>query len=317
MANTFYTPEQVAKVAIGILGPDLVLAGMVNRDYEAEFKGGVGYSVNVRRPITLAANKRTIGAATAITVDGIADPGVESVALTDTVYSAVALSDEDLTLNIEDFGRQVLAPQAAAVAREIEAMVVAEMQALAENATLGNTTNSATTGYDAANPIKTFTAARKVLRDMGVPAGSLKAAVGTQIAADLLESAKLSDASQSGSAGALRDATIGRLRGMDVIEVNTLAENEIVVFHPDAFTLVLRAPVVPQGVSFGQSVSANGFAVRYIRDYDSDILADRSILSVFAGVQAMSKDVVDLAGNVTQAVPAVRIWVDADGSDGV
>lgn len=317
MANDFYTPETVAKLAIGLLGPDLVLAQMVNRDFESEFKGGTGYSVDVRRPITLAANSRAMDATAAITVTGITEPAVESVTIDANLYSAVALTDEDLTLNIEDFGRQVLAPQTAAVARKIEAKVLAVMQALPETTALGNTGAAATTGYDAANPVKTFTLARKALRDLGVPAGSIKAIVGTQIAADLLESKALSDVSQSGSEGALRDATIGRLRGMDVVEVNTLADNEIIVFHPDAFTLVLRAPVVPQGVTFGQSVSANGFAVRYIRDYDSTVLADRSILNVFAGAKAMEKDVVDLAGSVTQAVPAVRIFVDADGSDGI
>ena len=304
--NSFYIPETVAKVAIGILGPDMVLAGMCNKDYASEFRAGVGYSVNVKRPITLAANTRAMDANAAITVDGITQPAVETVAIDANIYSAVQLSDEDLTLNIEDFSAQVLAPQTASVARGIESKVLAGMQAVAEGAT-GAALGAA---YSDADPLPTFTAARKALRDLGVPAGSLKAAVGTQIAADLINSGKLTDASQSGSVGALRDATIGRLRGFDVVEVNTLADNEAIFFHPDAFTLVLRAPVVPSGVSFGASVSANGFAVRYIRDYDSDLLSDRSVLNVFAGFKAMKKDVVALNGTVTQAVPAIRTILD-------
>lgn len=297
MANTFFNPDAIARLSIGLLYPDLVLARTVNRDYEADFVGGKGNVVNVRRPITLASSTRAYGATSAISVTDITEPTTVPVTIDEMIYSAVKVTDEDMTLGIEDFGRQVLQPQTTAVARAIEAKVVAEMRSLTPHASLEYV--SGTT-----DPVKFFTSARKILRDLNVAPGGMVAAVGTGIAADLLNAKDLQDAGQSGSTGALRDATIGRLKGFDVIEVNTLNDDEAIFYSRDAFTLALRAPAVPDGVSFGRSVSANGFAVRWIKDYDASVLADRSILSVFAGTEKMTVRDWDSGAYVT---PAIRV----------
>lgn len=297
MANTFLNPDAIARLSIGLLYPDLVLARTVNRDYEADFVGGKGNVVNVRRPITLDSRRRAYSSNAAIVVDDIAEPATIPVTIDQMLYSAVSVTDQDMTLGIEDFGRQVLAPQTTAVARDIEQMVVDEMQALPVHGTLAY--DSGTT-----KPIDFFTSARKALRDLNVAPSGMYAAIGTGLAADLLNTGELKDASQSGSTGALRDATIGRVRGFETVEVNTLGDYEAIFYSRDAFTLALRAPGVPDGVSFGKSVSANGFAVRWIKDYDSTVLADRSILSVFAGTQAMTVRDWDSGAYVT---PAIRV----------
>ncbi|GAA4981260.1 P22 phage major capsid protein family protein [Actinopolymorpha pittospori] len=297
MANTFYTPAQVASVALALVRGDLVLARTVNRDYEAGFGGGRGTVVNVRKPATLNARKRSIGAGTAIQTDSISESTV-AVTMTDMIYSAVDLTDEDLSLNLEDFGRQVLAPQVTAVAEEVEDTVVAAFQALAESAV------AVAGSYSATNPTAQFVTLRQILRDRKVPATNLTAAVGTGVYADLLNSGALKGYDQSGSTDALRNAEVGKVHGFTIIESNRLAHDEIVAYHRDAFTLAIRAPRVPEGVSFGQSASGDGFAMRYIRDYDSSLLADRSVVSTFIGCQAMN--MVEQGTGAT-VVPAVRV----------
>jgi hypothetical protein len=292
MANTLYTPEQLARVAIGLVDQDLVIASTVNRDYEAEFAGGVGLTVNARVPAFLTGRKRTAGAVAAITVDDVTESNV-AVTLTDQAYSAVRLTDADLTLSLEDFGRQVLAPQVGAVVRTCEDTVIDVMQAL---------TASLTVTWSGADPIPTFTAARKALRDLKVPATDLYCALGTELAADLLNSDKLTDASKAGGTGALRDATIGKIRGFTVIESNALAEDEAIFYHRNAFTLAVRAPQVAAGATFGQSIAADGFALTAIRDYDPSILADRSVVSAFIGAQVLG---LKNAGGVF--TPAIRV----------
>ena len=281
MANTFYTAEQVARVSLALVRGDLVLARTINRDYEADFGGGRGTVVNVRKPATLTARKRAIGATSAIVTDSLSESTVP-VQMTDLVYSAVDVTDEDLSLNLEDFGRQVLAPQITAVAEEVEDTVFAAFQALTES-------NVAAVGaYDAANPTAQFVSLREALRNRKVPASNLVAAVGTAVYADLFNSGALKSYDQSGSTDALRNAEVGKIHGFTIIETNRLAADEIVAYHRDAFTLAIRAPRVPEGVSFGQSVAGDGFAMRYVRDYDSSLLADRSIVSTFIGCQAMT-----------------------------
>lgn len=302
MPNTFITQEsqagKLAATALGLLMPDMVLARTVNRDFEADFAGGVGNVVNVKRPIALAANSRNYGATSAITVTDITEPAVQPVTIARQVYSAVSLSDEDLNMELEDFGRQVLLPQTTAVAYAVEKAVADEIAALPGS--------GLTWGSDY---IAAFANARKALRDMGVPAQNLVAAVGTDVAASLLKSDLLRKAGDSGSTDALREATIGRLMGFDIIESNLLPTGSGYFYHRDAFTLAVRAPRVPEGVTFGQSVAANGFAIRYIRDYDPTVLADRSILSTFIGTETMrlTKQV-----DGTAATPAVK--VSANGS---
>lgn len=276
MANTFYTPEAVARLAIALVTDDMVLASTVNRDFEADFGGGKGDTVNVRVPAVLTGRTRGLAATDAITVDSITESSVP-VALTEHAYSAVRLSDADLTLNLEDFGRQVLAPQTLAIAEYIEDTVVEQMQSVAQHTTIAF-------GSDVA---ATFADARKALRDMGVPSGNLYAAVGTGIAADILKSDLFRKVDWAGTDGALREAVIGKIHGFTVIESNRLAEDEAVFYHTAAFTLAVRAPRVPEGVTYGASVSANGFAARQIRDYDPTTLADRSVVSTFIGAAVM------------------------------
>lgn len=300
MAHTFLDPDKLARLGTALVSKDMVLAQTVNKDYAAEFNAGKGATVDVRIPATLTARTRTLTDGTAITLDDLTET-TQPVSITEHAYSAVKVTDADLTLNIAEFGRQVLSPQSLAVAERVENVVVTTMQGVAETVALD-------TGYAAATPEKTFVAARKLLRDMGSPMNGLVAAVGTQIYADLLNAGALKDAGQSGSSGALRDAIAGRVAGFTVIESNRLGAAEIVFYHRDAVTLVLRAPIVPAGVSFGASVSDHGTAMRWIRDYDASILADRSIVSTFIGAKVMN---IKLSTGGTLFAPILRVNVGA------
>lgn len=299
MAHNFVDPTQVVGVGLELVVQDLVLAATMSRDFEDEFGGGKGASVNVRVPAVLAARERALHETGAITVDEIVESTVP-VALQTHAYSAVDVDDAHLTLEIEDFARQVLSPQTLAVVESIENRAVQTMQALPETTSIA---------WDAANPAKAFTAARKTLRDLGIPAAGMYAAVGTQVYADLLDSKALEDASQSGSTSALREAVVGRLRGFNVLESNRLGETEIVFYNRAAFALAVRAPKVPDGASFGKSQASNGFALRWVKDYDAARMSDRSVLSTFVGCQSMTVATTarDVDGKAIRQVPAIRI----------
>ena len=306
MANTFYTPEQVAKVAVALAVEDSYLSALVNRNFEDDLLGGggKGRSVNIKIPATLIARDRDIDDKTSsIVMDEITE-STTSVTLGTHGYSAVSLSEGDLNLDLTSFAEQVLAPQVDAVVDRVEHEVATLLLGVAE-------WNDAATApaYDAANPVKVFTALRKRLRDNGVPQANLNCVVGTKVYADLLEANAIQDASQSGSTAALRDGSVGRVRGFTVVESTRVDDEDIVAFHRDAVTLAVRAPAVPAGASFGQALSKGGFSLRYLRDYDADKTADRSIVSTFFGaallpVKKITRDYGTRAVTVAD-VPAV------------
>lgn len=290
MPNAFYSPEQAARVAASLVSKDFVLAGLIARDFEADFGGGSSDTVNVRIPGALPSRTRGIyDKTTAITLDEIAEQTVP-VTLDEHAYSAVALSEGDMDLDLVDFAAQVLRPQTRAVAAHVERAVLATLQATPE-------TTSIT--YDAANPAKMFTQVRKTLRSTGIADDAqIYAVAGLDVEAALLD----------GPEGTF-DAS-GKVRGIEVHFSNRLAADEVVTFVRDAFALVVRAPKVPEGASFGQSVREEGFALRWIRDYDASVAADRSMVSAFLGVQPMPLPVVNEAtGAVTLTANAGAVRV--------
>ncbi len=281
MAHTFdYDADQVAVVAAKLVQQDGYLSALVSKNYEQEFlgEGTAGRPIKVKYPTTLIARSRDIDDVTSnIVLDSITEDGT-TVNLSKAMdYSAIPLSEADLNLNLVDFGRQVLAPQAAAVADAIEHKLATALLAIPRP-------DLFTAVYDPANPTKYLTALRKHLRDQGVPQDGISLTVGTGIFADFLDAKAITDVSESGSTAALREGQVGKVRGFTIVESTRLADMELTAFHRDAVTLVTRAPAVPAGAAFGAQVSSGGYSLRYLRDYDANKTVDRSIVAAFSGV---------------------------------
>ncbi|WP_067201077.1 P22 phage major capsid protein family protein [Microbacterium sp. XT11] len=281
MAHTFdYDAPQVAVVSAKLVEQDSFLSALVSRNYQDEFMapGSANRPVKIKYPTTLFARERDIAdVTTSIQLDEIVEQSTTINLDKKMVYSAVPLSEADLNLNITDLTKQVIRPQAAAIADDIEHRVASKLLSVPAPTDF-------TAVYDPANPVPYFTALRQHLRKQGVPAAGIQLVVGVGIYADLLDAKAITDASESGSTAALRDAQVGKVRGFTVVESTRVGDNEVLAFHKDAVTLVTRAPAVPSGASFGASVSEGGYSIRYLRDYDADKTVDRSILATFAGV---------------------------------
>jgi len=279
MPNTFtYTAPQVASVAANLVSQDAVLSALVSRNYVAEFlgEGTGGRPIQVKNPTTLIARTRDVAdVVNPIILDTITETSTTINLSKSHDYSAVGLSEADLTLNLTDFAAQVLRPQTEAIVDALEHKIATALLAVPE-------TNLGT--FDKANPVPYFTAIRKYLRDNGVPQAGLQVVVGTEVYAALLDAKAITDVSESGSTDALREAGVGKIRGFQIIESTRVPEDEILAFHRDAVTLVTRAPVIPAGASFGATVSEAGYSLRYLRDYDAMYTQDRSIVSTFSGV---------------------------------
>jgi hypothetical protein len=285
--NTFLTPQKIARTAIGALVQDLVLPRLVSRDAEAEFSGGSGTVVNVRVPPTVTGGgARTYtqvlrDAGTPIVLDTITETTIP-VAMGPEIYKGVPVTDEQFTFTLTDFTTQVLDPLMQIVGMGAEAVLVNEMNTFAASTTI-------TPDADGSDLHDAILEARMVLNKRNLPAGGRVLAVSPEIELLLLQDPanRLVRYDASGSSEALRNATIGRLYGMDVVVANELTALSFMIFTREAFAFVMRAPVVPAGVPFGQGVSFQGLALRFIRDYDSAFLQDRAIVSAYAGAETL------------------------------
>jgi hypothetical protein len=281
MAHVFdYDAAQVAVVTAKFVEQDSFLSALVSRNYQDEFlaPGTANRPVKIKYPTTLFARERDIDDVTSnIQLDEIKEAGTTINLDKKMVYSAVALSEGDLNLKLTDFSSQVLKPQTAAIADDIEHRLATKLLAVPAPTDF-------TATYDPLNPVAYFTKLRKHLRDNGVPQAGIQLVVGTGIYADLLDSKAITDVSESASTAALREGQVGKVRGFTVVESTRLDDFEILAFHKDAVTLVTRAPAVPLGASFGASASDGGYSMRYLRDYDAMKTVDRSIVATFVGV---------------------------------
>lgn len=286
-ANQFLTPEVIARTAIGALVQDLVLPRMVSRDAEADFGGGNGTVVNVRVPATVSGGgARTYtqtlrDAGTPIVLDKLSETTIP-VTMGPELYKGAPVTDDDLTMELTDFTTQVLDPLTQVVGVGAEAVLATEMNGFTADAT--NTPNVNGTDIH-----KSILKARLTLNKRHVPQTGRMLVISPEVELMLLDdpSNRLVRYDASGSAEALRNATIGKLYGMPTVTSTELAANSYMIFTREAFTFVMRAPVVPRGVAFGQSVSYQGLALRFLRDYDSAFLQDRAIVSTFAGAETL------------------------------
>lgn len=317
MANTFLKATKIAQTGLGLLEREILIPGLVWRNAGGDFRGAANDTITLRIPARTSARTRTFRAARSgsplITMDSLTETGVD-VKLDTVIYNAVPVTDEELTLDITSFGAQVLAPQMRAVAEALEDLLVDAMQ----NANYATVIEAVShDGYalaDGEGLYNAFVDARKALNDANVPQAGRAIVMGSDFEARLLKSDLFRRADQSGSTSARTDAFLGRVAGFDLYVSNALNQDEAYAFHRTAYTLATRAPLVPEGASYGASVSSEGFSLRWLRDYDYLQVQDRSLVDVFAGASAVHDGPEDQEGDPT-VVRAVKI-VDLETEDG-
>lgn len=307
MANAFLKPEVIAATALGLLQREIVLPQLVWNDAISDFSGAKDDTVSIRVPGRLQAreygwrNNRS----SEIVLDELSESKID-VSLNHDIYSAVAVTDEELTLDIRDFGTQVLSPQTYAIARAVEDLLVT---------TIEGATYATTITIDEDDPFRAAVAARTALNKAEVPRDGRVLLVGADVEAAMLNSELLKRFDESGSEGALREATIGRYAGFTVVGSNAIDPGAAYAFVRSAFIFAMRAPMIPAGVAFGQSLSDSGVAMRWIRDYDPMRLRDRSVLNTFVGT-AVVRDNTAASGDPEnlELVRAVKLQLAGSSS---
>lgn len=273
MASVFIKAGKVVNTALGILERDLVLPNLVWRDPAGSFQGVLNDTITIRLPAYASARNRVMRSGSTITLDDLDETSV-TVKLDTEVYKAVKISTEQLTLDIVDLGAQVLAPVMGSITRKVEDNLAGEMMAAPYHFQhiLSST-----------DPWLGLIQARIDLNNMNVPAADRFLAVGTNVEAALLKSDRVSLVINSGDPQALREATLGRLAGFTLVSVPGLDPDVAIAAHKTAFVLSMQVPAISRGITWGETASWNGFAMRVLADYDPTILADRFVADVYMG----------------------------------
>ena len=287
---------------LGLLQQNLVAPLVITRATDDDFKGALDDTVTLRinglRAVARDYEFRTRTAP--IQFDDIQGGEGIDIKLDTHITSGTILTDEHYTLDDIDFVREVIEPQLQSVAGRIEAKVVAGLRA-------ANSKDDIDFG-DGADPFLIALEAKRLMDSYKVaPTTNRTFLVGSNVAAQFLASDRLSRYDSTGLSGtpALRDAIIGQLVSSPVVEVPALDPDEAFYIHKTAAVVGNVAPDIPRGAVAGAKYSRNGWAARWIADYDANYLRDRSIVSTFLGVNDV-RDERNADGTlVTDTVPGV------------
>lgn len=282
MANTFLKVGQIARQALGLLAREVQLPGLFWMDAVggSDFRGALNDTVSIRVPSYTSARTRTMRSGTALVADDLGETKVD-ITLDTHLYQLLNIQDEELTLDIADFGAQVTQPAIQAVARGLEDAVVAELQGI-------TFPTARTIEVDNTNPYDSFVDAQTALNNGRVPKSGRFAVVGSQIEGRLLKSAQFANADKAGDQLAFRQGLIGRVAGIDVYGSTALLPTEGYVAHRTALAVATATPANPRGATESATASmpvgeGRSLSIRVLFDYDPTYARDRQLVDLFTG----------------------------------
>lgn len=310
MANVFTKAPRFVRTSLGLLERDTVFARNVWRNAGGDFAGAEGDTINIKLPAFGVARKRAIRGSDKRQASYLAQRTV-AVTLTDNLYMKTPLSDAEMTLDVESFERDIIAPQTGGIVRGIEDEIVNEVESadyhyeVKYDPTIG--------ADDDDGPVQSLFLAAEDLTKARVPSSQRYLAVGSTAKRKLLLSDNLIKVQNAGDNTALRKAEIGEIAGIgSIFEVPGLDPEAMVLYHQSAFVLGLRAPVVPPDVR-GAVGDYEGFAIRVAGITDSDEVIYNAHADVYIGTDSVEDaGSFDVEGRFTPSeVP------DPDGEDKV
>ena len=203
------------------------------------------------------------------------------VKLENQIYNALRLPDDFATFTLTDLTRQVLVPQAESVVNDLAAPLIAEMVATETDKKIP------AMALDGSNALNVLIKARQVLNERHIPTDGRYFAVGADLEAAILSLPQLQKVNESGSSEVLRNATIGRLFGFEILADPALPADFGVAYHRDAFAHIMRPSRQPEGAAKSATVAQDGFALRWIQHYNPLQLEDQSVVDTFYGATTL------------------------------
>lgn len=285
MANTFITPSVIARMGIATLYNDAVLAPLVWRDFDSDFRGKQGDAVTIRKPATFTAEAfdRNSG----VTYQ---DATEDSATLTLSTLANVSfrVTDEQWTLDVSDFRAQLLQPAMEAIIQKVDGDIAEKLVDVGEA--------NATSTWTSSSPRTVFTGetgAKAKLSRAKMPTSERYAVFSSEAAGVMLSDELFIAADKSGSTDGLREASIGKAFGFETYESQVLGygsgdkgQADGVAFHKSAVILAVRPLDKPRGLPADQVAveSHKGLSLRVTYDYNHQYKQDEVSVDLLYGL---------------------------------
>lgn len=229
MPNTLLTPAIIAKEAIMVLQNTMVMAGLVHRDFSDEF-AQVGDTITVRKPATFVANEYN---GSTISVQEAAESSV-SVKMDKLIDVSFSVTSKDMALNVQDFSKQFIEPAMRAHAQKLDELLAALYVDVPYI--------QAVSGTPAISDIAGITA---VMNTNKVPLAERKMVVDPTTYSKYVVLDSILGLDKSGSTAALREASMGRVLGLDsFMDQNIVAHTKGTLDAGAAGTALIGATTV-------------------------------------------------------------------------
>ncbi|WAB08714.1 major capsid protein [Streptomyces phage Andris] len=289
-------PEKIAATAAVALEQSLVVPALFQREGIDAYKGAENDTINVKVEGVLPF--RTYGwrndRSAPISFDDYSEKTV-AVSFGGNTYSAVKMTDEQRDMDLGGWTK-LMAKQTEAIGRGLERGAVDTLL----NEQYAVTLAGAKSGRDLRGVL---IRAREVLNRFMVPREGRVLLVGSAWETALLSDDKLNLAGNVGeqeAVSALREASIGRRFGFDIVVSLEVPADAAFALHRSAFIFATGAPTVPSSVT-GGTASHNGVALRWLQDYDANYLTDRSVVNTYRGFRSIKDQLIGINAGTGQA----------------
>lgn len=291
--HTKIKPEKLAATAAELMERELVVPKLFARKGIEEFKGAKDDTINVRVPGILPArdyewrNNR----AQPLLFDEYRERKL-AVRFGGNAYSATMLTDEQREMDFMGWTQDILPAQSRAVARKLEYGAIKALKDGKYSVTIGANGKAAN---PAGNVLAAILEARHALNRMGASKVKRTLLVGSDWDTILQGDGALlaSNVGNTIAESAFADALLGKIKGFDIVVSEDIAPDEAYALTGDSFVFLNAAPGVPESAVAGAStLSQDGIAMRWLRDYDPSYQVERSTVNTWYGYQQVLDPVI-------------------------
>lgn len=293
--NVTLTPSIIAKEALMVLENNMVFAGLVYRAYSKEFRK-VGDTITVRKPATFTAEKfvRSSG----VTLQNITEGSV-AIKLDHLIDVSFELTSEQRTLDIVSYSEQVIAPAMRAHAQYLDVMLAKEYVNMPYYVAMLTDTE--------ANKLANIAAVDKIMNQNKVPTGSRYAVLSPAAKANYIVTPSFLNAEKRGDTQALRDASLGRIFGMDFYMDQNIQDhtkgtitNSATATTGVTDTKKIKLAENTKSVKIGDIISVTGKKTYVLLEDCADLTTGGTEIKCYptceSGLSAAALTVVDTAG---------------------
>ena len=272
--------KKAADLSVRLMEREMVTSKAFTRIGFDDFKGSVNDTANIVVPGILPAHEYAFrnNRAAELEIDTYRETKIP-VTLGTHVYSRVQLTDEQFEFDLTSPGWQsLLQTQMTGIANYLDAKCAAQLSAGEYAVTLG-----------IKNPndiLRSIAMARHVLNKTRAPMKNRILLVGTDFDAALQMDETFNRSTgigENGASNAIREATIGRIKGFDVVVSQDIKPGEAYALSDGAFVMAQAAPRRPDDVGAAGTAALDGFALRWMRQYNPSRLYDESVVDAWAG----------------------------------